>query len=115
MDIDFILFLKQFVLNCDDYDLFSTCFEFPAKEAADKLGLHISSFKKRCRKCGIDRWPSRQIKSLKTLATSVVGQDVKKIEDVIKKFKRNPNAKVPPRIRKLMAMSYKQKHAAKRK
>jgi len=123
MDVDFILFLKQYVLFSDDYDLFSTCFEYSIKETAKKLGMPLSTFKKRCRKCGIKRWPSRKIAALRNLKNTIVNEclsikklkiSISSIDTCIMKTLKNPNYKIPYTIKKAMNKVYKQSHMQKK-
>eukprot|EP00164_Ancoracysta_twista_P001717 GFYU01002251.1.p1 GENE.GFYU01002251.1~~GFYU01002251.1.p1 ORF type:complete len:273 (+),score=90.74 GFYU01002251.1:113-931(+) len=49
-----------------DYEKIAACFQLPMKEAAEKFGRCVSSFKKICRQHGIKRWPHRELKSFQS-------------------------------------------------
>ena len=46
------------------------CFEMPAKDAATKLGICVTSLKKMMRRHGISRWPFRKMRCLKAAISS---------------------------------------------
>eukprot|EP00164_Ancoracysta_twista_P000242 GFYU01000344.1.p1 GENE.GFYU01000344.1~~GFYU01000344.1.p1 ORF type:complete len:334 (-),score=98.42 GFYU01000344.1:316-1317(-) len=46
-----------------NYNMIAAYFDRPIKEAAEKFGCCVSSFKKICRRNGIKRWPRRELRS----------------------------------------------------
>lgn len=44
-DREYILFLKQVILDCDDYELISTCFDMKATDVAKLFNMSDTTFK----------------------------------------------------------------------
>jgi len=108
MDIEFVAFLKQHVLHVSDFELFSTLFDISAKEACKILKISLSVLKKRCRKCGIKKWPYRQLAALSKLKKNVYDpNDVRSIDNCVQNIKKNPSSKLPNMIINLMHKSRK--------
>lgn len=105
---EWIIFLKQFVLEYDDYEVLSTCFDMPIRQAAKLFDVSLSFFKKRCRKCGIKRWPARQINCLLNLKKSNIDINESEIDECINNLFWDTEYKVPDHIQKLKQQSYKE-------
>ncbi len=105
---EWIVYLKKFVLECDEYDILSTCFDMPIRQAAQLFDLSLSCFKKRCRKCGIKKWPARQINCLMKLKKTSLHVKETEIDECIQNIIIDTEYKIPNHIEKLRQQSYKE-------
>jgi hypothetical protein len=71
----------------------SNLFELPCEEAAKRMGMCNTLFKKHCRKNGIKRWPYRKINSLNRIK-SIYKVSEPEIDKEIERIKKDPNSKI---------------------
>ncbi|PWA37284.1 protein RKD1 [Artemisia annua] len=121
-----------------DKDTISKYFHMTIKQAAKELNVGLSTLKYNCRYVGINRWPYRKLKSLKTLINDyqfllsnvscnnldrndVVGNGGAQLEDdrqeiikMLKEEKRllenNPNVQLARTTKRLIACNFKSKY-----
>jgi hypothetical protein len=107
---EWIIFLKQYVLNCNDFEILSTCFDLKIRHAAQIFGVSLSFFKKRCRKCGIKRWPNRKITYLTKLKDYI---NESEIDECISNITHKPDYEIPKKFDIIRQKIYKKKSQQK--
>ncbi|KAL6746369.1 RWP-RK domain-containing protein, partial [Haematococcus lacustris] len=109
--------------RCITKALLQEVYHLPINEAADQLGVGVTVLKKFCRRFQVERWPSRKLKSLNKLISSVEelhAQDPQGTSYALAELQRyreeiyaNPEVVLDDRIKRLRQANFKIEHKAR--